>query len=46
MIRIIEKELNINAKIVFKEMQPGDVFKTYAEIKNQNLNQKFHFRLD
>ena len=33
MIRIIEKELNIKANIVFKEMQAGDVFKTYADIK-------------
>ena len=36
MIRIIEKELNINAKIVFKDMQAGDVFKTYANIKKSN----------
>ena len=33
MIRIIEKELNIKANIVFKNMQAGDVFKTYADIK-------------
>ena len=36
MIRIIEKELNINAKIVFKDMQAGDVFKTYADIKKSS----------
>ena len=33
MIRIIEKELNIKANLVFKDMQAGDVFKTYADIK-------------
>ena len=36
MIRIIEKELNIKANIVFKDMQAGDVFKTYAEIKKSS----------
>ena len=33
MVRIIEKELNIKAKIVFRDMQPGDVTKTHAEIE-------------
>ena len=33
MIRIIEKELKIKAKIVFRDMQPGDVTKTHAEIE-------------
>ena len=41
MIRIIEKELNINAKIVFKDMQAGDVFKTYADIKKSSKMLKF-----
>ena len=41
MIRIIEKELNINAKIVFKDMQAGDVFKTYADIKKSNKMLEF-----
>ena len=50
MIRIIEKELNIKAKIVFRDMQPGDVTKTHAEIEKStkmlDSNQKFHYRLD
>ena len=41
MIRIIEKELNINAKIVFKDMQAGDVFKTYADIKKSSKMLEF-----
>ena len=41
MIRIIEKELNIKANIVFKDMQAGDVFKTYADIKKSNKMLKF-----
>ena len=41
MIRIIEKELNINAKIVFKDMQSGDVFKTYADIKKSSRMLEF-----
>lgn len=32
MIKIIEKNLNINANIDFKEIQPGDVEKTFANI--------------
>ena len=35
-IRIIEKELNIKANIVFKNMQAGDVFKNYVDIKKSN----------
>ena len=41
MIRIIEKELNINAKIVFKDMQLGDVYKTYADIKKSSKMLEF-----
>ena len=41
MIRIIEKELNIKANIVFKNMQPGDVFKTYADIKKSSKMLEF-----
>ena len=41
MIRIIENELNINAKIVFKDMQAGDVFKTYADIKKSSKMLEF-----
>ena len=41
MIRIIEKELNINAKIVFNDMQAGDVFKTYADIKKSSKMLEF-----
>ena len=41
MIRIIEKELNINAKIVFKDLQAGDVFKTYADIKKSRKMLEF-----
>ena len=41
MIRTIEKELNINAKIVFKDMQAGDVFKTYADIKKSSKMLEF-----
>ena len=40
-IRIIEKELNINAKIVFKDMQLGDVYKTYADIKKSSKMLEF-----
>ena len=35
-IRIIEKELNIKANIVFINMQAGDVFKTYDDIKKSS----------
>ena len=41
MIRIIEKELNIKANIVFKDMQAGDVFKTYADIKKSSKMLEF-----
>ena len=41
MIRIIEKELNIKASIVFKDMQAGDVFKTYADIKKSSKMLEF-----
>ena len=41
MIRIIEKELNIKANIVFKDMQDGDVFKTYADIKKSSKMLEF-----
>lgn len=32
LIRIIEKTSQINAKIMFEEMKPGDVFTTFADI--------------
>ena len=41
MIRIIEKELNIKANIIFKDMQAGDVYKTYADIKKSNKMLEF-----
>ena len=41
MIRIIEKELNIKANIVFQDMQLGDVYKTYADIKKSNKMLEF-----
>jgi UDP-glucuronate 4-epimerase len=33
MIKLIEKSLNKNAKINYKDMQPGDVESTYADIE-------------
>ena len=41
MIRIIEEELNIKANIVFKDMQAGDVFKTYADITKSSKMLEF-----
>ena len=35
-IKLIEKELNIKANIEFLPMQPGDVEKTYSDIKKTN----------
>ena len=33
MVGLIEKELNIKAKIKFEKMQPGDVIESYADIQ-------------
>ena len=35
-IKLIEKELDIKAEIEFLPMQPGDVEKTYSDIKKSN----------
>ena len=35
MISILEKELDLKAKIKFKVIQPGDVIKTHADIDNE-----------
>ncbi|MBD8498331.1 NAD-dependent epimerase [Paenibacillus arenosi] len=43
-IRVLEKHLGVRAELVMKEMQPGDVPQTYADISS--LQQDIDFRPD
>ena len=41
-IKIIEKKINIKAKIIFDEIKPGDVKKTFADIDSSKKKLQYH----